>query len=140
MVDEGHICANHSVTHKSSPVLSNDELIDEIEETARYFQEITGAKMSNLFRPPSGEYSERTLAITNSIDYKTIFWSFAYQDWLVDKQPGKAVAYKTVMDNLHNGCIMLLHSVSSSNTEALPEIIDSIHELGYSFKGLNELN
>ncbi len=139
MIDEGHLCANHSVTHKSAPTLTDEQFYFELEETARYFEEITGTKMPKYYRPPAGEYSERVLALAQSIGYKTIFWSFAYQDWLVDKQPGRAVAYKTVMDNLHNGSVMLLHSVSSSNAQALPEIIDSILEKGYSFKRIDEL-
>ncbi len=139
MIDEGHLCANHSVTHKSAPTLTDKEFYYELEETARYFEEVTGKKMPRYYRPPAGEYSERVLALAHSIGYKTIFWSFAYQDWLVDKQPGKAVAYKTVMDNLHNGSVMLLHSVSSSNAQALPEIIDSVIEKGYSFKRIDEL-
>lgn len=48
---------------------------------------------------------------------------FAYKDWLVDAQPGKQAAYDNVMKYSHNGCIMLLHAVSQSNTEALDSII-----------------
>lgn len=139
MVSEGHIVANHSATHPSLPSVSDEKVAFEIEETARYFNEITGAEMPKLFRPPSGEYSERTLYLTRQLNYRTIFWSFAYEDWLVDKQPGAEYAYQKVMDNLHNGSIMLLHAVSESNTEALPRIIDSIREQGYTFKSLEEL-
>ncbi len=32
-------------------------------------------------RPPKGEYSERTLQICNELNYQTIMWSFAYDDW-----------------------------------------------------------
>lgn len=30
------------------------------------------------------------------------------------------------MDNLHNGAIILMHSVSSSNQEALPTVIEKL--------------
>ena len=43
------------------------------------------------------------------------------------------------MDNLHDGAIILMHSVSSSNNEALPRVIDAIHEKGYTFKTVLDL-
>lgn len=139
MAEEGHIVANHSASHISNPTLTDDEMVYEILETARYYTEITGLEMAPFYRPPSGEYSARTLDITEKTGYKSVFWSFAYEDWLVDKQPGAAVAYDTVINNAHNGCILLLHSVSQSNTEALPFIIDSLKEQGFTFKTLYDL-
>lgn len=139
MVAEGHVVGNHSVRHLSSPTLSDEEFKKEITDTAEYFKSVTGQEMPKVFRPPMGEYSERTLALTQSLGYKTIFWSFAYRDWLTDNQPGKDVAYNTVMKRYHNGCITLLHAVSQSNTEALPQIIDSLRANGYEFKSLEEI-
>lgn len=95
MVDEGHVVGNHSVRHLSSPDLTDDELRKELTDTADYFKEVTGQNMPKVFRPPMGEYSERTLAVTQGLGYKTIFWSFAHRDWLTDDQPGKDVAYNT---------------------------------------------
>lgn len=139
MVEEGHIVGNHSVNHKSSPGLSDDELRNEITETAECFKELTGQDMPKVFRPPMGEFSERTIAVTQGLGYKTILWSFAHRDWLTNDQPGKDAAYNTVMKRYHNGCVMLLHAVSSSNTEALPDIIDSLRENGYEFRSLEEI-
>ena len=62
----------------------------------------------------------------------------AYRDWVVDDQPGKDVAYRHVMDNIHNGAVILLHAVSESNTEALDDIIKGLKAQGYRFKGLDE--
>ena len=43
------------------------------------------------------------------------------------------------MDNLHNGAIILMHSVSRSNQEALPIVIDKITQEGYTFKTVDEI-
>ncbi|MDR1664461.1 MAG: polysaccharide deacetylase family protein [Clostridiales bacterium] len=139
MAAEGHVAANHSVTHPSMPDKTDEDIRYELTETARYYQEVTGYRMAPFFRPPAGEYSARTMALTQANGYKTVFWSFAYEDWLVDKQPGKDEAYNRVMDNLHNGAIILLHAVSESNAQALPDIIDSIRAQGYAFGTLYEL-
>ena len=40
---------------------------------------------------------------------------------------------------MHNGAIILLHTVSSDNTEALPIIIDKIRQEGYEIKPLYNL-
>jgi len=139
MVDEGHIVGNHTIKHKSSPSLSVDELAEELAGVAEFFKQQTGRDIPPFFRPPMGEYSEQVLSLAHDEGYHTIFWSFAYRDWLQDDQPGAAVAHKKVMDDLHNGAILLLHAVSSSNAEALPGIIDAVHDAGYEFKSLWDL-
>ncbi len=139
MVEKGHIVGNHSVKHLSSPDLSDEELENELTETSDYFKEVTGEDMPRFFRPPMGEFSERTLEVTKNLGYKSIFWSFAYKDWETDNQPGKEAAYKNVMDNYHNGEIALLHAVSQSNTEALGDIITDLRQKGYRFGSLDEL-
>lgn len=139
MVDEGHIVANHTVRHLSSPSLSSDELKDELVQTAEGFKELTGVDMPPFFRPPMGQYSIRVLDDVMSIGYKTVFWSFAYEDWIPDKQPGAEVAHNKVVKGLHNGAILLLHAVSESNAQALGDIIDSARDLGYEFKPLYDL-
>jgi peptidoglycan-N-acetylmuramic acid deacetylase len=139
IVEEGHVAANHSVTHPSLPDLSDEDIIYEIEETARYFEEATGYRMQSFFRPPRGEYSERSLYLTKQAGWDSVFWSYAHRDWLVDEQPGKTVTYNRVMDNLHPGEILLLHAVSESNTQALPDLIDAIRALGFEFRSLQDI-
>jgi peptidoglycan-N-acetylmuramic acid deacetylase len=139
MVNEGHLVGNHSVSHPSLPDKTKEEIEYELNETARYFEEITSSNMPLFFRPPAGEYSERTLQITKALGYKTIFWSMAYKDWDVNAQPGKQAAYEHIVQNHHQGAIILLHAVSSSNTEALEDIIKYLKDNGYTFSSLNEL-
>ncbi|NLO21734.1 MAG: delta-lactam-biosynthetic de-N-acetylase [Syntrophomonadaceae bacterium] len=141
MVEEGHIVGNHSQTHPSMPSKANDleAFKREITDVENSFQEITGTQMAKFFRPPRGEYSEKSLSLTKEMGYKTIFWSFAYQDWLVDQQPDPEEAYRRIMQGTHNGQIMLLHAVSSTNTQILDRIIKDIKNEGYRFAPLTEL-
>ena len=139
MVDEGHVVGNHSVTHSDMPDLSDEQIKSELDECAAYFKEVTGVEMPRFFRPPAGVYSIRSLEKTQQAGYKTIFWSFAYKDWETDNQPGKEEAYNMVMNNYHNGSIMLLHAVSQSNTEALDDMLKSLKQEGYTFLSLYDL-
>lgn len=137
--DEGHVVGNHSVTHSKFSTLSEDEIEQELVVTQQTFEEVTGYEMDLFFRPPAGEYSERALFDIIKTNYRTIFWSLAYQDWDVNNQPGKEAAYKHVMDNHHPGGIFLLHAVSKSNTEALDDILKALKAEGYRFGSLYEV-
>ncbi|MCL2854658.1 MAG: polysaccharide deacetylase family protein [Defluviitaleaceae bacterium] len=139
MVDEGHVVGNHTVRHKSSPSLSCEEIATELAGVAEFFKEITGKEIPKFFRPPMGEYSQRVLETVANEGYATIFWSFAYEDWKVDKQPGVTAAHRKVTNGLHNGAILLLHAVSSSNAGAMGDIIDTAREMGYEFRCLHQL-
>lgn len=138
MVKEGHLVLNHTDNHPEMPSLSKDKLTREINIVAEKYKKVTGKEMHKFLRPPSGVFSERSLARTKNLGYRTVFWSMAYKDWEVNNQPGKAVAYKHVTDNIHNGAVILLHSVSKSNTEALEDIIKELKRKGYNFKPLTQ--
>ncbi len=139
MVDDGHLVGNHSENHPKFPELTDEELFYEIASLGDKFLALTGREMDPFFRPPSARYSERTLYLTRKLGYRTIFYSMAFKDWLVDDQPGKEGSYNHVMDNYHDGAIILLHAVSESNTQALDDIIKDLKALGYRFGSLYEL-
>ena len=46
---------------------------------------------------------------------------------------------KKILDNTHNGAVILLHPTSKTNAEILPELIDAWRNMGYSFGTLDEL-
>lgn len=137
MVDEGHIVGNHTVNHKSLPDISNEEIKDEVMKLHQAIYEKTGYEMKYI-RPPKGEYSERTLAVTKELGYTNVMWTFGYLDFDENVQKGTEYAKKIVLDNLHNGEIMLLHGNSKDNANALDSIIKEAKTEGYEFKSLDE--
>lgn len=137
MIEEGHIVGNHTVNHKSMPELSDKEIESEVMQLHKTIYEKFNYEMKYL-RPPKGEFSQRTLEITNSLGYKNVMWSFAYEDWNEDKQPEEEVAKKKILDNLHNGEVMLLHGNSKTNTNILDSIIKEAKNMGYEFRSLDE--
>ncbi len=137
MLEEGHIVGNHTVNHKSMPDLTDEEIRTEVMELHQVVQQKFGYEMKYL-RPPMGEFSERTLQITNSLGYKNVMWSFAYQDWDEKKQPDEAKSKEKILKNLHPGEIMLLHGNSQTNTNILDSIIKEARNMGYEFHSLDE--
>lgn len=137
MIDEGHIIGNHTVNHKSMPDLTEEKIKKEVMDLHTAIYEKFQYEMKYI-RPPMGEFSEKTLNVTNSLGYKTVMWSFAYEDWNEDKQPEETSAKQKILDNVHNGEIMLLHGNSKTNTNVLGDIIKEIKNIGYEFKSLDE--
>ena len=128
---------NHTVNHKSMPSLTENEINDEVMTLHKSIYEKFGYEMKYL-RPPKGEFSEKSISVTNKLGYKTVMWSFAYEDWNEEKQPEESAAKKKILDNLHNGEIMLLHGNSKTNTNILSDIIKKAQNMGYEFKSLDE--
>ncbi len=138
MVKEGHIVGNHSINHPSLPSVADDEeLKKEITELSKQFKETFGKEMKYL-RPPRGEYSERTLALTRDLGYTNVFWSFAYKDWEVNNQKGTEYAYQEILKGVHDGAVLLLHAVSKDNAFVLDSVIKELKNRGYTFKSLDE--
>ena len=137
MIDEGHIVGNHTVNHKSMPDLTEEQIRTEIMDLHHTIYEKFGYEMKYI-RPPKGEFSERTLKYTNTLGYKTVMWSFAYEDWNENKQPDEADSKEKIIKNLHNGEIILLHGNSKTNTDLLDTIIKEAKNMGYEFKSLDE--
>jgi peptidoglycan-N-acetylmuramic acid deacetylase len=138
MVSEGHIVGNHSDSHPSFTDISDEEIEKELKLVVDGFEKITGQKGMRYLRAPKGEYSERTLAKTNALGYRNIFWSLALVDW-VPIPGGPEEAYRSVTGHLHNGSVILLHAVSREVTEALDRIVKDAKAQGYTFKTLDDL-
>lgn len=137
MKEEGHIIGNHTVNHKSMPDLTEEKIKTEVMDLHQVIYEKFNYEMKYI-RPPMGEFSEKTLQVTNQMGYQTVMWSFAYEDWNEDKQPDEAAAKKKILNNLHNGEIMLLHGNSKTNTNILDSVIKETKNMGYEFKSLDE--
>lgn len=139
MAAEGHIVGNHSWSHPDMSTISDAKITDELEKVRAGVEALTGNKEMKYLRPPRGIFNERVLAVSGSLGYTNVFWSVAYKDWDTAQQRGSQYAYDMVMNQLHPGAVLLLHSVSKDNTEALGRIIDEARCKGYTFKSLDQL-
>jgi peptidoglycan-N-acetylmuramic acid deacetylase len=139
MVKEGHIVGNHSWHHPDLTTVSASRLKEELYKVKKKYEELTGRQDMMYLRPPRGVFSERTLALSEKEGYINVFWSLAYVDWFTDKQRGADYAYNSIMRQIHPGSILLLHSVSKDNADALGRIIDDLRKQGYTFKSLDDL-
>ncbi|EOT21680.1 delta-lactam-biosynthetic de-N-acetylase [Eubacterium sp. 14-2] len=135
MIDEGHEVGNHSVTHPAAglPSQTIEQQTEEVTGNHSYIKEQFDYDM-HLFRYPAGKFSEQSAALLNNLNYKSIFWSFAYLDYDVNNQPDPGESLQKLMDCLHPGAIYLLHAESETNTQILGDFIDQTRAQGYEFK------
>ncbi|ETI67424.1 delta-lactam-biosynthetic de-N-acetylase [Neobacillus vireti] len=139
MVNEGHIIGNHSWHHPDFTAVSNERIRDELNRVKLRTKELTGQKKMKYLRPPRGVFSERTMLIAKEEGFTHVFWSLAFVDWNVNQQRGWQYSYDNIMRQIHPGCVLLLHSVSKDNADALEKAIQDLKKKGYKFKSLNDL-
>ena len=122
MAEDGHTVCNHTLRHKDmTKVSSVEEFAAELRALEELYKEKTGQEMAKFYRPPEGKFDEKTLKYANDLGYKTIFWSLAYADWDNNKQPDPEASKKLLLDNIHNGAVILLHPTSTTNAQTRNE-------------------
>ncbi len=139
MFEEGHLVCNHTYSHKSMINKTAEEFKNELVLLENACRDKIGYNIAKYYRPPEGKFDEASLSYARSMGYKTVFWSFAYADWDNNKQMTPEKAKAKILDNIHNGEVMLLHPTSSTNAQILEEVIITLKSQGYRFGTLDEL-
>lgn len=138
LVADGHFIANHTMTHKDFNELTDDQIKKEITDFETMYKEITGKEVEKYFRFPYGRYNMHNLSLVSGMGYTSVFWSTAMRDWEPRKN-GAEDPYNDIMNNLHDGNVILMHQGSKENMEALDRICKEIKKKGYEFGLVNEL-
>ncbi len=133
--DAGHTIANHSDTHKAFSKCSREEINEEIVNCNQKLEKITGEKV-NLIRAPSGDYTNQSLEVTESLGMYMIQWdndSLDYTGIEVDE------IVKRVVSRAKNGSIVLFHNGVDTTAEALDKVLTELSKQGYAFVSVDNL-
>ena len=133
VLDEGHLIGTHTVKHKNLAALSYAEQYRDIQSSVAKIEEITGTGIIH-FRPPFGQFNDDTLKAARNLNLKTVMWRVASMDWELQNDPENLVP--TVVENLEDGAIVLLHELQHT-AKVLPDLIRAIRKQGYAFKLLD---
>lgn len=139
MVEEGHIIGNHTWHHPDLAKVSKEKFNEELQLVENRYKELTGKEMVRYLRPPEGHFNQQMLDFAKERGYYTILWSLAYMDWDVNHQKGADYAYEQILERMHPGAIILMHSISSDNAKCLDQLIPELRKQGYEFKSLQYL-
>ena len=137
MKEDGHLIGNHSNKHKDITKLSETEIKKEVLELEEKYFKLTNSNLDPFYRPPEGNFDHKSLSVIKKMGYTTLFWSLAYKDWNHNNSIDYVV--KEVLANIHNGAIILMHTVSEANAKALEEVIIALQKDGYSFENVYDL-
>ncbi|MCZ8512020.1 polysaccharide deacetylase family protein [Paenibacillus filicis] len=138
LVADGHLVANHTMTHTDMNLQTDEQIRGEIEDYAKLYKDVTGQEMQPYFRFPYGRYNTHILKLVSDMGYTSVFWSTAMRDWEPRKN-GAEDPYNDIMNNLHDGNIILMHQGSPENIEALDRIIKAVKKAGYEFALLSDI-
>ncbi len=137
MLSEGHQVASHSNAHPYLPKMGRDEMLAELKAG---FDNLKAAGVdTKVLRAPYGAFGvEQWKAAADLMDMN-VLWDIDTEDW---KRPGAGAIHDTVLNNAHNGAIVLMHDGGgdrSQDIEALPRIIDDLKAQGYTFATIDQL-
>jgi peptidoglycan/xylan/chitin deacetylase (PgdA/CDA1 family) len=134
---DGHVIANHSMTHSNLKKMSFDEIRVELNDCSNLLESIIG-KRPRFMRPPGGQYNTAVLKACDIEKLVPVFWTNNPGDYSDRWETAEALS-REVIKFRRNGDIILLHLGLPLTVEALPKIIDSYHKAGYKFVTMDEL-
>ncbi len=122
----------HTYSHVNLNSLSVPEMQEEIKKSCDAISKYTGKKVKVL-RPPEGAANDTVKA---NVGMPMALWSVDSRDWdyrNADKD------YQTVMDNVFDGSIVLMHDLYPATADAVARIIPELAKQGYKFVTFSEL-
>ncbi len=138
VADAGCEVASHTTSHQQLTKLSADDVFSEVSGAFDKIREATGVSTSVL-RPPYGAWSLDVWLGTRGTTSAMVLWNQDSQDW---RKPGVDAIVQNATATVGPGNIILMHDGGGNrdqDLEALPQIIDSLHEQGYTFVTVSQL-
>ncbi|MFI2778686.1 polysaccharide deacetylase family protein [Streptomyces sp. ALB3] len=132
---EGHEVANHTWTHEILTGKDPDEIRDELERTQLAIEDITG-KRPRLMRPPQGRTDDTVAAVCEELGLSQVLWSATAKDYSTNDS---ALIRKRILDQAGKDGIILLHDIYEGTVPAVPGIIDTLKDRGYTFVTVPQL-
>lgn len=131
----GHEIGNHSDSHPKMSTLSDDKIRTELSGVSDKIEALTG-KRPTLFRPPYGDYDNAVVTVSRAEGYECVQWSVDSLDW---KNRGVEDMVKRATTGVQKGDIVLFHNDSQYITQALPTILESYQQQGFTVIPVGEI-
>lgn len=135
-IDEnGCEIGTHSATHSYMSKQNAEEIKLELQSSSEAITAVTG-KPVELFRPPYGDYDDELLKTASELGYYTIQWDVDSLDW---KNLSSSDIAMRVINGVTSGSIILMHNNGTHTAEAVPVILETLKNRGYTFVPVGEL-
>jgi len=128
----GNLIGSHTYNHKNLFELDDNQIVDEIKKTNDVIKEVTGSDTLYL-RPPYGNTNKN---IKNLVNMYNILWDLDTEDW---KYKDKFKIAKYIIDNAHDGGIILLHDLYETSIDGALLAMEELSKNGYAFVTIEEM-
>lgn len=132
MEELGMEIGNHSADHKDLSKLDIENIQDQILSVDDQIKELTGHS-AQAVRPPYGAVNS---TVKSTISQPLILWSIDTLDW--ESQDPDAIV-QTVLSEVENGSIILMHDIYSTTVDAVELLIPQLLSQGYELLTVHEL-
>ena len=123
---------NHSWSHPNLASISVKTMQSEISRTDEAIEKVIGKK-TTLLRPPYGSVDSD---VRNYAGKPLIHWSIDTLDW---KTRNSSKTISSVLNNVRDGSIVLMHDIYSATRDAAVSLIPTLISRGYQLVTVSEM-
>jgi len=134
-VELGNEVIGHSWDHARLTEATEEEIIQQINDTSSAIEDATGMRPS-IYRPPYGSFDNEVKRISEELGYAILYWSVDPVDW---QDRDADIIYDAVMDAVRDGSIVLAHEIHLSTIEAMERLVPRLIEEGFQLITVSEL-
>ena len=131
--DEGHEIGYHGYSHNNMKDMSRRDIAAELSDSAALLPE---GCTPVFLRPPGGCCSDAVRQVAEVRDLAILNWSVDPRDWATRDT---SAVERSVLKQIKDGDIVLLHDMSNSSVRASLDIIDSLMKEGFEFVTVSQL-
>lgn len=135
IVREGHAIGNHTWSHIRPSDRGAKPYLAEVQETRKLLESVSGTK-TNLFRPPFGDLTARSLFGLWRHGYRIVLWNYDPRDYK-QESPQMLVDYFESTPPT-TGDVILMHDDRQVTVDSIDPIIESVRGKGYSFSRIDD--
>ena len=132
MKETGCELGNHSYDHPQLTKLSADKIANQIGTTNDLIQQAAGST-ATVMRPPYGAIND---TVRSSVGLPMILWSIDTLDW---KTRNAQSSIDTVMNDVQDGDVILMHDIHTESIDAALVLIPKLEEAGYQLVTVSEM-
>ena len=135
MVADGCELGNHSWSHPQLNKLSAGEVRSQINRTNDAIAAVAGHG-ATVMRCPYGATGGSVKSVLGDMGYASILWSIDTLDW---KTRNASSTVSSVLNNVKDGDIILMHSLYGATAEAVETMVPELVRRGYQLVTVSEL-
>ncbi|MEM6995704.1 MAG: polysaccharide deacetylase family protein [Myxococcota bacterium] len=154
IIDEGHILANHTQTHKQMTTLSVSAATAQIGDTHAIIEDFVQPKW---FRFPFGESNCTTMGLLDQFELTATGWHVDSADWCYASSKGGVGfcdprTFRHVPDSMRddmlgftmqqtrsqNGGILLFHDIHAVTADAIEPLVNQLESEGFTFVNIDD--